>query len=107
MTGNEKERGARGGCRGEKEREGEREGEERRKEKKKEAVDELSLPPDKYSSLTDDVRTSTPASHRRVQERTDIISGIDSLRGAPSVRPDNDDTPSSLMTHGTRNTYSR
>lgn len=62
-------------------------------------------PPDKYSSLTDDVRTSPPP--LPAYEYTDIISGIDSLRGRESVRPDNDDIPSSLMTHGTRNTYPR
>lgn len=60
-------------------------------------------PPDKYSSLTDDVRTSPPP--LPTYEYTDIISGIDSTQ--PSVRPDNDDTPSSLVTHETRNTYSR
>jgi len=36
-------------------------------------------PPDKYSSLTDDVRTSPPP--LPTYEYTDIISGIDSLRG--------------------------
>lgn len=35
-------------------------------------------PPDKYSSLTDDVRTSPPP--LPTYEYTDIISGIDSLR---------------------------
>lgn len=46
-------------------------------EEKEAAVDEPAA--DKYSSLTDDVRTSPPP--LREYGYTDIISGIDSLRG--------------------------